>query len=171
MVWSMPEAMAQELMALPEADRNAKLESRLAMATGGRLGRLTVRSPLFGFPLYLEKSGMVAPGVALVGDAAHRVHPLAGQGLNLGLADVEDLLRILNAKEDYRSVGDIRVLHRYRRARAEAVMAMSAATDGLHRLFAAQTAPVAWARNLGMHCVDRLPFIKDRKSTRLNSSH
>src|SRR3546814_12864649 len=87
---------------------------------------------------------MVAPGVALVGDAAHRVHPLAGQGLNLGLADVEDLLRILNAKEDYRSVGDIRVLHRYRRARAEAVMAMSAATDGLHRLFAAPTAPVAW---------------------------
>src|SRR3546814_10283554 len=83
------------------------------------LGRLTVRSPLFGFPLYLEKSGMVAPGVALVGDAAHRVHPLAGQGLNLGLADVEDLLRILNAKEDYRSVGDIRVLHRYRRARSE----------------------------------------------------
>src|SRR3546814_2805451 len=90
----------------------------------------TLFRSLFGFPLYLEKSGMVAPGVALVGDAAHRVHPLAGQGLNLGLADVEDLLRILNAKEDYRSVGDIRVLHRYRRARAEAVMAMSAATDG-----------------------------------------
>src|SRR3546814_17408240 len=91
MVWSMPEAMAQELMALPEADRNAKLESRLAMATGGRLGRLTVRSPLFGFPLYLEKSGLVAPGVALVGAAAHGVHPRPGQGLNRGLDDIEGL--------------------------------------------------------------------------------
>lgn len=160
MVWSMPDAMAKELMALPETERNARLESRLSMASGGRLGRLTVRSPLFGFPLHLEKSGMVAPGVALVGDAAHRVHPLAGQGLNLGLADVEDLLRILAAREDYRAVGDLRVLHRYRRARAEAVLAMSAATDGLHRLFAAQAAPVAWARNFGMRCVDRLPFIK-----------
>lgn len=160
MVWSMPDAMAKELMALPETERNARLESRLSMASGGRLGRLTVRSPLFGFPLHLEKSGMVAPGVALVGDAAHRVHPLAGQGLNLGLADVEDLLRILAAREDYRAVGDLRVLHRYRRARAEAVMAMSAATDGLHRLFAAQAAPVAWARNFGMSCIDRLPFIK-----------
>src|SRR3546814_18034623 len=86
--------------------------------------------------------------------------PLAGQGLNLGLADVEDLLRILNAKEDYRSVGDLRVLHRYRRARAEAVMAMRAATDGLHRLFAAQTAPVAWDRTLGWHCGDGRPFIQ-----------
>ncbi|MFW7343251.1 FAD-dependent monooxygenase [Pollutimonas sp. H1-120] len=160
MVWSMPETLAKELMALPEADRNARLESRLSMASGGRLGRLTVRSPLFGFPLYLEKSGMVAPGVALVGDAAHRVHPLAGQGLNLGLADVEDLLRILAAREDYRAPGDMRVLHRYRRARAEAVLAMSAATDGLHRLFSAQGAPVAWARNFGMSCTDRLPFIK-----------
>jgi 2-octaprenylphenol hydroxylase len=160
MVWSMPDAMAKELMALSEADRNTRLESRLSMASGGRLGRLTVRSQLFGFPLYLEKSGMVAPGVALVGDAAHRVHPLAGQGLNLGLADVENLLRVLAAREDYRGVGDIRVLHRYRRARAEAVLAMSAATDGLHRLFAVQAAPVAWARNIGMHCVDRLPLVK-----------
>jgi 2-octaprenylphenol hydroxylase len=160
MVWSMPDAMATELMALPEEERNARLEARLSMASGGRLGRLTVRSQLFGFPLFLEKSGMVAPGIALVGDAAHRVHPLAGQGLNLGLADVEDLLRVLAAREDYRSVGDIRVLHRYRRARAEAVLAMSAATDGLHRLFAAKAAPVAWARNIGMHCVDRLPFVK-----------
>ncbi|UYO94108.1 FAD-dependent monooxygenase [Pollutimonas sp. M17] len=160
MVWSMPDALANELMALPEAERNARLESRLAMTSGGRLGRLTVRSPLFGFPLYLEKSAMIAPGVALVGDAAHRVHPLAGQGLNLGLADVEELLRILAAREGYRPVGDMRVLRRYRRARAEAILAMSAATDGLHRLFAAQAAPVAWARNAGMHWVDRLPFVK-----------
>ncbi|HUG57657.1 MAG TPA: UbiH/UbiF family hydroxylase [Candidimonas sp.] len=160
MVWSMPEAMAKELMALPEGDRNRALETRLAAASGGRLGRLRVRSPLFGFPLFLEHSGMVAPGVALVSDAAHRVHPLAGQGLNLGLADVAELLSVLGAKEAYRKVGDLRVLHRYRRARAEPIMAMRMATDGLHRLFAAQAAPVVWARNLGMQCVDHLPFIK-----------
>lgn len=160
MVWSMPEAMAKELMALPEGERNRVLETRLAAASGGRLGRLRVRSPLFGFPLFLEHSGMVAPGVALVSDAAHRVHPLAGQGLNLGLADVAELLHVLSAKEAYRKVGDLRVLHRYRRARAEPIMAMRMATDGLHRLFAAQAAPVVWARNLGMQCVDHLPFIK-----------
>src|SRR5690606_41274403 len=85
--------MAKALLAMPEAQRNNQLEARLMAASGGRLGRLQVRSPLFGFPLFLEGSGMVAPGVALVSDAAHRVHPLAGQGLNLGLGDVEALLR------------------------------------------------------------------------------
>ncbi len=160
MVWSMPESEAKALMALPEAERNSLLEARLAAASGGRLGRLRVCSPLFGFPLFLEHSDMVAPGIALVGDAAHRIHPLAGQGLNLGLADVEELLHVLSGKERYRKAGDLRVLHRYRRARAEPILAMRAATDGLHRLFAAQAAPAAWARNLGMQCVDRLPFIK-----------
>jgi ubiquinone biosynthesis UbiH/UbiF/VisC/COQ6 family hydroxylase len=160
MVWSMPEAMAADLMAMPEAQRNTALELRLAAASGRRFGLLQVRSAVLGFPLFLEKSGMVAPGVALVGDAAHRVHPLAGQGLNLGLADVEELIRVLLAKEPYRRIDELRVLHRYRRARAEPIMAMRLATDGLHRLFAAQAAPIVWARNAGMHCVDRAPFIK-----------
>ncbi len=160
MVWSMPDAMAQHFLNMPEADRNAQLEARLAAASGGRLGHLQVRGRLFGFPLFLENSGMAAPGVALVGDAAHRVHPLAGQGLNLGLGDVEALLHVLAAKEPYRKAGDMRVLARYRRARAEPVLAMGFATDGLHRLFAAQAAPVVWARNMGMQWVDRLPIIK-----------
>lgn len=160
MVWSMPDEMAKALLAMPEAQRNNQLEARLMAASGGRLGRLQVRSPLFGFPLFLEGSGMVAPGVALVSDAAHRVHPLAGQGLNLGLGDVEALLEVLRHKEAFRAAGDLRVLHRYRRARAEPIMAMRMATDGLHRLFAAQAAPVAWGRNVGMQVVDRVPFLK-----------
>ena len=160
MVWSMPQAQAKELMAMPELQRNSVLETRLAAATGARLGGLRVRSAVSGFPLFLEHSGMVAPGVALVSDAAHRVHPLAGQGLNLGLADVEELLRVLKDKEAYRKAGDLRVLSRYRRARAEPIMAMRMATDGLHRLFASQATPLVWARNVGMQVVDRLPFMK-----------
>ncbi|MGB6104093.1 MAG: FAD-dependent monooxygenase [Pusillimonas sp.] len=160
MVWSMPDEMAKALLALPQDERNQQLETRLMAASGGRLGRLRVRSPVLGFPLFLESSAMVAPGVALVGDAAHRVHPLAGQGLNLGLGDVQALLEVLAGKEAYRRAGDIRVLHRYRRARAEPILAMHMATDGLHRLFAAHSAPVAWGRNVGMQVVDRLPFLK-----------
>lgn len=160
MVWSMPETMAQALLDLPADARAAWLEPRLAAATGGRLGALSVRSPVFGFPLFIEHSGMAAPGVALVSDAGHRVHPLAGQGLNLGLGDIEALVNVLSSKESFRGIGDMRVLARYRRARAEPVLAMRMATDGLHRLFASQAAPVVLARNLGMQCADRLPFVK-----------
>jgi ubiquinone biosynthesis UbiH/UbiF/VisC/COQ6 family hydroxylase len=162
MVWAMPEALAAELQALPQAERNATLETRLLHVSGGRLGRLQVRSALLGFPLFLEQSAMAAPGVALVGDAAHRVHPLAGQGLNLGLGDVESLIRVLVDKEEYRGVGDKRVMDRYRRARAEPLLAMRLATDGLHRLFMSQSAPLMLARNLGMQLVDHVPFIKRR---------
>ncbi|NLC35667.1 MAG: ubiquinone biosynthesis protein UbiH [Alcaligenaceae bacterium] len=160
MVWSLPEHAANELMAMEPEARAAFLETRLAAATGGRMGRLKLRSKPFAFTLFLERSGMVGPGIALVSDAAHRVHPLAGQGLNLGLGDVQELLRILADKESYRSVGDERVLNRYRRARAQPILAMSVATDGLHRLFASQAAPVVALRNLGMQAVDRLPMIK-----------
>jgi len=160
MVWSMREHSASELMAMETGAQAEFLETRLAAATGGRLGTLRVRSKPFAFPLFLERSGMVAPGVALVSDAAHRVHPLAGQGLNLGLGDVEALLQVLIDKESYRGVGDTRVLNRYRRARAEPLLAMSLATDGLHRLFQTNAAPVVAIRNLGMHAVDRVPFIK-----------
>jgi ubiquinone biosynthesis UbiH/UbiF/VisC/COQ6 family hydroxylase len=162
MVWSLPDARAQALLAMSPSEQATELARHLAVATGGRLGNLQVRSALFGFPLVLERSDMVAPGVALVGDAAHRVHPLAGQGLNLGLADVEELIRVLSTKETYRKPGDLRVLRRYRRARAESLLAMRIATHGLQRLFAVQAAPIVWARNIGMHCVDRLPFLKRR---------
>lgn len=162
MVWSMQETLARDLQALPRDECVAMLERKLQYASQARLGRLRVRSPLFGFPLTLEQTPMVAPGIALVGDAAHRVHPLAGQGLNLGLGDARALIRVLNEKESYRSVGDLRVLRRYKRARAEPVMAMRLATDGLHRLFAARSTPLAWARNQGMLAVEHLPFIKQR---------
>src|SRR5690606_22971342 len=92
--------------------------------------------------------------------AAHRVHPLAGQGLNLGLGDVEALARVVAGRESYRPAGDARVLRRYPRARAGSVFAMRLATDGLHRLFGARAAPLAWLRNAGMQWVDASPFLK-----------
>ncbi|MBV6274104.1 FAD-dependent monooxygenase [Alcaligenaceae bacterium CGII-47] len=162
MVWSLPERRAREFLAMEGPVQQEFLASRVLAITGARLGRLRLRSTPLGFPLSLERSGLVAPGVALVGDAAHRVHPLAGQGLNLGLGDVQDLLNVIQTKETFRRAGDIRVLSRYRRARAEPVLAMSLVTDGLHRVFASQCAPLAWARNEGMRLVDRVPFLKRR---------
>lgn len=160
MVWSMHDAQASALQALAPEAQVARLEQMLAHATHGRLGQLRVRSKLYGFPLSLDHGRMTAPGIALAGDAAHRVHPLAGQGLNLGLGDVEALARVVAEREPYRQAGDERVLRRYQRARAESVWAMRVATDGLHRLFGASNAPLAWLRNAGMRWVDTAPLIK-----------
>lgn len=165
MVWSMRAEPAQALLALPPEEQAARLETLLADAAEGRLGTLKVRSKLHGFPLTLERAQMVAPGIALAGDAAHRLHPLAGQGLNLGLGDVEALARIVAGREAYRAAGDLRVLHRYQRARAEPVLAMRLATDGLHKLFASRATPLVWLRNAGMHWVERTPLIKRRLIT------
>ncbi|CAM4087695.1 UbiH/UbiF family hydroxylase [Bordetella tumbae] len=160
MVWSMHDAQAETLQALGPDAQAAQLEQMLLHATHGRLGRLQVRSKLHGFPLTLDQGRMTAPGIALAGDAAHRVHPLAGQGLNLGLGDVEALARVVAEREPYRQAGDERVLRRYQRARAESVLAMRVATDGLHRLFGARNAPLAWLRNAGMRWVDAAPLVK-----------
>lgn len=162
MVWSMEEGQAKLLQSMRQEDRNTRLQAQLLAATGGALGRLTVRSGVHGFPLFLERSGMVAPGIALAGDAAHRVHPLAGQGLNLGLGDVAQLLSTLRMRPPGCGPGQLSLLRRYRRARAEPVLAMGLVTDGLHRLFASESAPVVMARNVGMQIVDRLPFVKRR---------
>ncbi|WP_144630110.1 UbiH/UbiF family hydroxylase [Bordetella genomosp. 13] len=160
MVWSIRGERAEALQALPREAQAAELERLLAEASHGRLGRLRMRGALHGFPLTLEQAQMTGPGIALAGDAAHRVHPLAGQGLNLGLGDVEALARAVGGREAFRPAGDPRVLQRYQRARAEPVLAMRMATDGLHRLFGARNAPLAWLRNAGMQAVDALPFIK-----------
>jgi len=160
MVWSMRNAQAQALQAQAPDAQAAQLEQLLAHAAQGRLGRLRMRSKMHGFPLTLDQARMTASGIALAGDAAHRVHPLAGQGLNLGLGDVEALARVVAEREPFREAGDARVLRRYQRARAESVFAMRLATDGLHRLFGAHAAPLAWLRNAGMQWVDASPFLK-----------
>ncbi len=160
LVWSLKETFAQALLALPATEQATELSTRLAELTSGRLGALTPRGPLSAFPLSLNQSPMIGERLALVGDAAHRLHPLAGQGLNLGLGDVQALVSTIVEREAFRGVGDPMVLRRYRRARAEPVLAMRMVTDGLHRLFDAQNAPAAWLRNVGMTLVDRLPILK-----------
>lgn len=160
MVWSVQESQADDFMALDRVAQAAHLQSLLGALTQHRLGSLKLRSEPFSFPLTLERSAMIAPKVALIGDAAHRVHPLAGQGLNLGLGDIEELVRVLSTKASYQSVGDSRVLERYRRARVEPIMAMRWVTHGLHQLFSLPGAPIAFARNVGMNMVNKVPFIK-----------
>ena len=103
---------------------------------------------------------MCGPGWVLLGDAAHVVHPLAGQGLNLGLADVQALAGVLGARESWRRLGDERLLRRYARERSAPTWAMGQLTDGLLHLFAASSPPVKELRNRGLGLVNALSPLK-----------
>lgn len=162
LVWSVDDATADRFLQMDEDSVGQALPAALNEVAQGRLGSLCVRSRLHGFPLTLEKAQAVAAGVALVGDAAHRVHPLAGQGLNLGLMDVKALTQVLNERESFRSYGDLRVLERYARVRAADVMAMRLATDGLYQLFAYDLPALPLLRNAGMKLVQQLGWVKRR---------
>jgi 2-polyprenyl-6-methoxyphenol hydroxylase-like FAD-dependent oxidoreductase len=97
---------------------------------------------------------------ALAGDAAHNVHPLAGQGLNLGLADVAELVHVMEQREYWRSVGDARLLRRYERARKAGMWALDTGMDGLQRLFNHNSEPWASVRNWGLQAIERSGGIK-----------
>ena len=154
MVWSTPSAHADELVALDAA----ALAEKVQAAGHGRLGALRLLTPAAAFPLRLNRvESIVAPGVALIGDAAHGVHPLSGQGVNLGFGDARALVDVL-AGHRKNPCGDVRVLQRYARARAEPVQRMQALTHGLHHLFANEQA--GWLRNTGMAWLNRLPPLK-----------
>ncbi len=160
MVWSLKTTHADVLLGLPPERQAAALAESLAPATRARLGQLTLRSTISGFALALAQSPMIGPGVALVGDAAHRVHPLAGQGLNLGLGDARALVGVVSQREPFLSAGDPLVLRRYRRERAQAILEIRLVTDGLKRLFDLTLPPAPWIRNAGLSLVDRLPLVK-----------
>ena len=151
-VWSVREARAQNLLALDNAAFEAELES----ASHQALGKLTLAADRAAWPLQLAQADRwCGPGWVLAGDAAHTVHPLAGQGLNLGLADARELARVLHQREYWRGVGDLKLMRKFERSRKADVLAMSAATDGLQQLFDRQAEPWALLRNWGMTGFDR----------------
>lgn len=157
MVWSAPAALAEELLQLEPA----ALATRVAAAGQHALGGLTCITPARGFPLSsLRLPTAVGHRLALVGDAAHGVHPLAGQGVNLGFGDAETLASVLHARGPVTDPATPFLLARYARRRAEPVQAMHLVTDGLARLFGATAPWVKTARNLGLAAVDRLPLAK-----------
>lgn len=161
LVWSAPEALADTL----RRESAGQLAQRLAVYAQDKLGALTPLQPelVRDFPLVLMRPhSMVAPRVALVGDAAHVVHPLAGHGMNLGFADVAQLVKTVNEREPQRAIGDERVLARYARARKEDVLLMQVTTDGLARLFGADLEPLRAVRNFGLNLLDKLPVLKRR---------
>jgi len=159
LVWSAPELLAQTLL----GESLTQMAERLTALSGERLGQLRPVQPelVKAFPLTLMRPhSIVAPRVALVGDAAHVVHPLAGHGMNLGFADVNALIQAVAEREPHRDCGDERVLGRYARARKEDIFLMQLATDGLERLFSTDFEPVRIARNLGLNLVNKLPVLK-----------
>ena len=159
-VWSCVTDKAQELVAMDDiAFRQA-----LGAAFEFRLGEILAVDERTSFPLWQRHvTDYVHDHVALVGDAAHTIHPLAGQGVNLGFADVQVLadviLQALARGEDYASH---QVLSRYQRRRKGANLAMMAAMEGFKRLFGTQDLALTWLRNAGLNLADGLPMVKQR---------
>jgi 2-octaprenylphenol hydroxylase len=157
MVWSTSEENSRSLL---EAPPQALCE-RVAGAGNQALGALQLLTPAAAFPLNrLTVTRRVRPRLALIGDAAHVIHPLAGQGVNLGFADARTLARVLRSRENPADPGDWLLLRRFERERAEDILTMRFATVGLHRLFAARSPMLSRLRNFGLNLTDRLPVVK-----------
>ncbi len=165
LVWSVNDERAQHLLALDDLQFCAALQQ----ACGHALGTMQLTSHRAAWPLHVAQAsrwiGAGLPGMpqaawALAGDAAHVVHPLAGQGLNLGLADTVELAKVLADKEYFRSYGDMRLLRRYERARQADAAVLRLATDGLQRLFALPDERIRSLRNWGMRRFDDLSPVK-----------
>ena len=140
-----------------------EFRSRLALAVQNELGQITACTRRVGFPLRLLHAQEYAlPRFALAGDAAHVVHPLAGQGVNLGLADAVVMVRELSAaRESGRDFGSLRLLKRYERERKADNLDMLAVTDGLNRAFGLRTDSWDSLRNLGISAVNRMTPLKN----------
>jgi 2-octaprenyl-6-methoxyphenol hydroxylase len=157
-VWTEQAHEAARIVALPDAEFHAELERRFGL----HLGEIRVVGPRRVHPLGLSVARtFIADRLALVGDAAHVIHPIAGQGLNMGLKDVAALAEVIvDAARLGLDPGSLAVLERYQRWRRFDTVAMGIATDGLNRLFSNQSDVLRLVRDLGLGVVDRLPALK-----------
>lgn len=159
LVWNETEEDAKRLLAMDEFAFELELEQRF----GHKLGEIKVDGPCRGFPLQLSLAReFIADRFALVGDAAHGIHPISGHGLNLGFKDVAALAQtIVEADRLGLDIGSVNVLERYSQWRRFDTVQMGVATDVLNRLFSNDNPILRVARDFGLGVVDRLPFVKD----------
>ncbi len=152
LVWTERDDLAPAMMKLPQDEFNEEIARRF----GSHLGATKAAGPRWSYPLkfHLARS-YVKPRFALAGDAAHGIHPIAGQGLNLGLKDAAALAETaLEAARLGLDIGNLDTLKRYERWRRFDSLSLAAATDGLNRLFSNDIAPLRFARDLGLGIVD-----------------
>jgi len=157
-VWTEDADLAPRLLALPDAEFAGELRARF----GDFLGEIEPIGPRWSYPLALmQAERYAARRLALVGEAAHVIHPIAGQGLNIGIRDIAALAEIIiDARRLGLDIGDPILLERYERWRRADALVLAAVTDGLNRLFSNTIAPVRLARDFGLAMVNRLPPIK-----------
>lgn len=152
MVWSAPTQYADRLLSLNAAE----FTHQVKMAGGSVLGDLTLIGEPAAFPLVLKKADVMAQNsVVLMGDAAHRIHPMAGQGVNLGFRDVMGLLEILANKHAYQAINDAGLLRQYARARKSDLLDMLTLTNGLYHLFESKNGVVQKIRNWGLSAANQ----------------
>ncbi len=167
MVWSTSSEHAADLLKLNQAEWQERFSAIANGAIGKQLGELTLNSTPAAFPLRKIRAKRfigpeTAPKVILIGDAAHVMHPLAGQGLNLGLRDVAVLLNIISKRESFRKPSDAVLLRRYERQRQGDTSALLWVTDKLKKLFSASSNTERQLRNWGLGLVNKSHFIKQR---------
>ena len=157
MVWSVSPEQSASLLAMPHDD----LCGMVASAAGHCLGELNIITPPAAFPLrMLVLPQISAPRVALIGDAAHNMHPLAGQGVNTGFRDARQLAQILLERGAQKDCGDALLLRRYERKRKEDIYTMQATTYGLKHLFNNDVPLLRSARNFGLDSINRITPLK-----------
>ncbi|MBS0347086.1 MAG: UbiH/UbiF family hydroxylase [Proteobacteria bacterium] len=158
MVWSAPDALADELVGLPPAE----LCARVAEAGECRLGAFELVTPAAAFALRLMRvETVVRPRLALIGDAAHAIHPLSGHGINLGYQDARVLAEQLATLPAWRDPGELSILRAYARARAEETALLQYTTHGLNRLFKPAAPLLSGLRNFGLNLTNRLPVVRN----------